>query len=116
MVVGTISDVFGAALQGQENLTWQSLGALVNKVLVSVLGIFLILGRAPLWAIAAAGIPTGLVSLGLYVWPRSGGCGPACAALPPPRFGRWRRPACPSWAGPSSRPSTGRPTRSCSSS
>lgn len=63
MIVGTVNDAFGAALQGQENLTRQSAGVLVNKFLASGLTIFLIFRHAPLWTLAAIGIWTGLASL-----------------------------------------------------
>ena len=63
MLAGTINDAFGAALQGQENMTRQSVGILVNKFLASVLTIFLIFRHAPLWTLAAIGIWTGLASL-----------------------------------------------------
>ena len=63
MIVGTINDAFGAALQGQENMTRQSAGVLVNKFLASALTIFLIFRHAPLWTLAAVGIWTGLASL-----------------------------------------------------
>jgi len=63
MTVATVNDALGAALQGQENLPRQSLGVLADKFLGSALTILLILRHAPLWAIAAVGIWTGLVSL-----------------------------------------------------
>jgi O-antigen/teichoic acid export membrane protein len=63
MIVGTLNDAFGAVLQGQENLTRQNAGVLINKFLTSALTIFLILRHAPLWALAAIGIWTGIVSL-----------------------------------------------------
>ena len=63
MLAGTINDAFGAALQGQENLTRQSVGVLVNKFLGSALTILLIFRHAPLWTLAAIGIWTGLASL-----------------------------------------------------
>ena len=66
MCVGTIGDVFAATLQGQENMTRQSGGVLVNKFLGAALTIGLILRHAPLWAIAAVGIWTGLASLLVY--------------------------------------------------
>lgn len=62
MIVGTVNDALGAALQGQENLMRQNVGVLINKFLVSVFTIFLILRHAPLWALAAIGIWTGLLS------------------------------------------------------
>jgi len=63
MVVYTVNDALGAALQGQENMPRQSVGLLADKFLASGLTIFLILRHAPLWAIASVGIWTGLVSL-----------------------------------------------------
>lgn len=63
MVVYTLNDALGAALQGQENMPRQSVGLLADKFLASGLTIFLILRHAPLWAIASVGIWTGLVSL-----------------------------------------------------
>jgi len=63
MIAGTVNDAFGAALQGQENMTRQSVGVLVNKFLASGLTIFLIFRHAPLWTLAAIGIWTGLASL-----------------------------------------------------
>lgn len=66
MGVGTVGDVFAAALQGREDLTRQSLGVLINKFLGAALTIGLIVRHAPLWAIAAVGIWTGLASLLVY--------------------------------------------------
>ena len=63
MIVGTVNDAFAAALQGQEDMTRQSAGVLVNKFLASGLTIFLIFRHAPLWTLAAIGIWTGLASL-----------------------------------------------------
>ena len=63
MIVGAVDDVFGSALQGQENLTRQNFGYLINKFLTSTLTIVLILRHAPLWAIATVGIWTGIASL-----------------------------------------------------
>lgn len=63
MVVATVNDVFAAALQGQENMTRQSVSVLVNKFLSSGLTILLILRHAPLWSIAAISIWTGAASL-----------------------------------------------------
>jgi len=63
MLANTVNDAFGAALQGQENMTRQSVGVLVNKFLGSGLTLFLIFRHAPLWALAAVAVWTGLASL-----------------------------------------------------
>ena len=63
MVIASVNDALAAALQGQENLPRQSAGVLVDRFLASALTILLILRHAPLWALAAVGIWTGLVSL-----------------------------------------------------
>lgn len=63
MITNTVNDAFGAALQGQENMTRQSVGVLVNKFLASGLTMFLIFRHAPLWTFAAVAIWTGLASL-----------------------------------------------------
>ena len=63
VVVGTLNDALSCALQGQENMTRQSLAVLVEKFLSSGLIIALVMARAPLWALAAVSIFTGAVSL-----------------------------------------------------
>ncbi len=63
LLANTVNDAFGAALQGQENMTRQSVGVLVNKFLASGLTLFLVFHHAPLWSLAAVVIWTGLASL-----------------------------------------------------
>lgn len=65
MVVGALNDALGAALQGQENMTRQSVAVLAEKVLSSGLTIYLVAARAPLWTLAAVGLFTGAVSLAI---------------------------------------------------
>lgn len=63
MILGSLNNALGAALQGQENIPRQSLGLLVDKFLTSLLIMLVIFGRGPLWAIGAVSILTAVVSL-----------------------------------------------------
>ncbi len=62
-LVGTLNDALASALQGLENLPRQSAAVLVEKFLAAALTIALVLERAPLWALGAVGLVTGVASL-----------------------------------------------------
>lgn len=63
MIVGTLNDALGAALQGQENMPRQSLAVIIEKFLSSGITIALVILKAPLWSLAAVGLFTGTVSV-----------------------------------------------------
>ena len=65
MVLGTLNDALGAALQGQEKIGRQNAAVIIQKFLGSALTIALILYRAPLWAIAAVGFFAGVIALAM---------------------------------------------------
>jgi O-antigen/teichoic acid export membrane protein len=65
MAFAQISDVFGAALRGLEEIPRQNAAALAEKVVTSALTVVLVLRHAPLWTFAAVGLAGTLVAAGL---------------------------------------------------
>lgn len=72
MVWGSLTDVFGSAVRGLEEIPRQNAAAVIEKVIYAGAIILLCLHKAPLWALALIGGFTSFISLSvnLYtVWP-----------------------------------------------
>ena len=63
MIVAVMNDALASTLQGQENMSRQSVAVLVEKFLSSGLTIALVIVRAPLWMLAAVALCSNSVSL-----------------------------------------------------
>jgi len=63
IVLGAVNDALTAALQGQENIHRSSFAIIVERFLGSALTIVLVICRAPLWTLAAAGVFAVAISL-----------------------------------------------------
>jgi O-antigen/teichoic acid export membrane protein len=63
LLIGTLDEAVTSALQGQEKISRQNVGAAVNKIFFSVLMIGMVLHKAKLWMLAAAVGTANVVSL-----------------------------------------------------
>ena len=81
MAFGQINDVLGSALRGLEEIPRQNAGALLEKVVTSVLTVALVLHHAPLWTFVAVGMAGSLVAFTIMV------------SAVRPHLGRLKRPS-----------------------